>query len=154
MKAHPASGRLSSRRGDESPYGSPIVNATLWIAQGLLALVFLFSGSLKLVMPLKTLTDQLPLPGPFVRPLGVAEVLGAIGLILPWLMRMQPFLTPLAAGGLMIIMTGATALTLAGRSRRHCSRSSSASSPRSSPTDAGQAPWRPASHQHVAWNTL
>jgi len=90
------------------------MNAALWIVQGLLALIFLFAGSLKLIMPLKTLTAQLPLPGPFIRPLGVAEVLGAIGLILPGLIRIQPSPTPLAAGGLVIIMIGATVLTLAG----------------------------------------
>jgi len=54
------------------------------------------------------------LPGLFLRFLGVAEVLGAIGLILPGLLRIRPALTPLAAAGLVIIMIGATALTLAG----------------------------------------
>jgi hypothetical protein len=44
----------------------------------------------------------------------VAEVLGAIGLILPGLLRIRPGLTPLAAAGLVIIMIGATVLTLAG----------------------------------------
>ncbi len=86
----------------------------LWIAQGLLALIFLFSGGMKLVMPLEVLTEQMPLPGLFVRFIGVAEVLGAIGLILPGLLRIRPGLTPLAAAGLVIIMIGATVLTLAG----------------------------------------
>jgi hypothetical protein len=44
----------------------------------------------------------------------VAEVLGAMGLILPGLLRIRPGLTPLAAAGLTIIMIGATGLTLAG----------------------------------------
>jgi hypothetical protein len=57
---------------------------------------------------------QTPLPGLFVRFIGVAEVLGAIGLILPGLLRIQPGLTPLAAAGLLIIMIGAVVLTLAG----------------------------------------
>ncbi len=69
---------------------------------------------MKLVLPLKVLTAQMPLPGLFVRFIGVAEVLGAIGLILPGLLRIRPGLTPLAAAGLVIIMTGATVLTLAG----------------------------------------
>jgi uncharacterized membrane protein YphA (DoxX/SURF4 family) len=86
----------------------------LWIVQGLLALIFLFSGGMKLVLPLETLTAQMPLPGLFVRFLGAAEVLGAIGLILPGLLRIRPGLTPLAAVGLVIIMIGATVLTLAG----------------------------------------
>jgi uncharacterized membrane protein YphA (DoxX/SURF4 family) len=86
----------------------------LWIVQGLLALIFLFSGGMKLVQPLEVLTEQMPLPGLFVRFIGVAEVLGAIGLILPGLLRMRPGLTPLAAAGLVLIMSGATVLTLAG----------------------------------------
>jgi hypothetical protein len=56
----------------------------------------------------------LPLPGPFLRFIGVAEVLGAIGLILPGLLGIRPGLTPLAAAGLVIIMIGATGLNLAG----------------------------------------
>ena len=86
----------------------------LWIVQVLLALLFLFTGGIKLVLPLEVLTEQTPLPGLFVRFLGVAEVLGAIGLILPGLLRIRPSLTPLAACGLVIIMVGATTLTLAG----------------------------------------
>ncbi len=86
----------------------------LWIVQGLLALLFLLTGGIKLVLPLEVLTDQSPLSGWFVRFIGVAEVLGAIGLILPGLVGIRPGLTPLAASGLVIIMTGATALTVAG----------------------------------------
>ncbi len=86
----------------------------LWILQGLLALIFLFVGGMKLVLPLEVLTQQMPLPGLFMRFIGVAEVLGAIGLILPELLRIRPRLTPLAAAGLVIIMIGATVLTLAG----------------------------------------
>jgi uncharacterized membrane protein YphA (DoxX/SURF4 family) len=86
----------------------------LWIVQGLLALTFLFAGAMKLILPLEALTEQMPLPGLFMRFIGVAEVLGAIGLILPGLLRIRPGLTPLAAAGLVIIMSGATVLTLAG----------------------------------------
>jgi|SRR5437899_672403 len=86
----------------------------LWIVQGLLAALFLFTGGMKLVVPLEKLTGPVPLPGPFVRFIGVAEVLGALGLILPGLLRIRPALTPLAAAGLMIIMIGATVLTLVG----------------------------------------
>ena len=56
----------------------------------------------------------MPLPGLFMRFIGVAEVLGAIGLILPGLLRIRPGLAPLAAAGLVIIMIGATVVTLAG----------------------------------------
>ena len=90
------------------------MNYALWIVQALLAAIFLFSGGMKLILPLEELTGQMPLPGLFVRFIGVAEVLGAIGLILPGLLRIRPGLTPLAAAGLVIIMIGATVLTLAG----------------------------------------
>jgi len=86
----------------------------LWIVQGLLALLFLWAGGIKLVLPLEKLTGPVPLPGLFLRFIGVAEVLGAIGLILPGLLRIRPGLTPLAASGLVFIMIGATVLTLAG----------------------------------------
>lgn len=83
----------------------------LWTVQALLALVFLLSGGMKLALPLDVLAEQMPLPGLFARFLGVAETLGAIGLILPTLLRIRPGLTPLAAAGLTIIMAGATLLT-------------------------------------------
>ena len=91
----------------------------LWTVQGLLAALFLFAGGTKLILPIDVLTsmgspNQIPLPGWFVRFIGVAEVLGALGLILPGLLRIRPGLTPLAAAGLVIIMIGATVLTLAG----------------------------------------
>ncbi len=57
--------------------------------------------------------NQIPLPVWFVRFIGVVEVLGALGLILPGLLRIKPWLTPLAAAGLVIIMIGATALAVA-----------------------------------------
>ncbi|MGH7299663.1 MAG: DoxX family protein [Candidatus Rokuibacteriota bacterium] len=85
----------------------------LWILQGLLAALFLFAGGMKLVLPVEEMTKQVPLPGLFLRFIGVAELLGAIGLILPGLLHIRPGLTPLAAGGLVIIMTGATVVTLA-----------------------------------------
>ena len=84
----------------------------LWIIQGLLALVFMFAGVMKFVMPIEEMTKQVPLPGLFLRFIGVAEVLGAIGLILPGLLRIRPGLTPLAAAGLAIITVGATVVTL------------------------------------------
>jgi len=89
----------------------------LWIVQGLLAALFLFAGGTKLVLPLDVLMsmgspNQIHLPGWFVRFIGVVEVLGALGLILPGLLRIRPGLTPLAAAGLVIIMIGATVLTL------------------------------------------
>jgi hypothetical protein len=90
------------------------MNKALWIVQGVLALIFLFAGGVKLVLPLEVLTQQMPLPGLFLRFIAVAEVLGAIGLILPGLLGIRPGLTPLAAAGLVVIMIGATVVTLAG----------------------------------------
>ena len=91
------------------------MNIALWIAQGLLAAVFLFAGGIKLVMPIEEMMKQMPipLPGWFVQFTGIAEVLGPIGLILPWLLRIRPGLTPLAAAGLVIVMMGATVYNLA-----------------------------------------
>jgi len=86
----------------------------LWAVQGLLALLFLWAGGIKLILPLEQLTGPIPLPGWLVRFIGVAEVLGALGLILPGLLGIRPGLTPLAAVGLVVIMIGATAITLAG----------------------------------------
>ena len=90
------------------------VTSALWIVQGLLAALFLFAGGMKLVLPLDKLTGAVPVPGLFLRFIGVVEVLGALGLILPGLLRIRTGLTPLAASGLVIIMIGAIAVTLLG----------------------------------------
>ena len=91
-----------------------IKNYALWVVQWLLALLFLWAGGVKLVLPLEMLKGPVALPGLFVRFIGLAEALGAVGLILPWLLRIQPVLTPLAAAGLVIIMIGATMITQIG----------------------------------------
>ena len=90
----------------------------LWIIQAVLALLFLFAGGTKLVLPIDVMRsmgspNQIYLPGLFIRFIGVCEVLGALGLILPGLLRKRPGLTPLAAAGLAIIMIGATVVTFA-----------------------------------------
>lgn len=90
------------------------MNIVLWIIQGLLAALFLWAGGIKLVLPLDQLAGPIPLPGLLLRFIGVCEVLGALGLILPGLLRIRTGLTPLAAAGLAIIMIGATAITAAG----------------------------------------
>jgi len=94
------------------------MNAGLWILQGLLAAIFLFAGFTKLILPVEVLMsmgspNQIVLPGWFIKFIGAAEVLGAIGLILPRLLHIRPRLTPLAATGLVFIMIGATLLTFA-----------------------------------------
>lgn len=88
-------------------------HVALWTVQVVLALVFLMAGGTKLVMPVAELTKQSPLPGGFLRFIGVCEVLGAIGLILPGLLGIRRGLTPLAATGLVLIMIGAVVVTLA-----------------------------------------
>ena len=88
------------------------MNLALWIVQGLLAALFLWAGEFKLVAPVEEMTKQMALPGLFLRFIALCEVLGAIGLILPGVLRIRPGLTPLAAAGLVIIMIGATVLTL------------------------------------------
>jgi len=84
----------------------------LWAGQGVLAALFLFAGGMKLIVPADTLTaGPVALPVLFLRFIGFCEVVGAIGLILPGLFRIHRELTPLAAAGLVIIMTGATVVT-------------------------------------------
>ena len=84
----------------------------LWIVQILLALIFLFAGGAKLAMPAAQLTAGTPLPAIFLRFIGVAEIAGAFGLILPGALHIRPVLTPLAAACLTIIMIGATVVTV------------------------------------------
>ncbi len=89
-------------------------NVSLWIIQGVLAAMFLFAGGSKLVMS----AEQMATPGPiqfpvmFIRFIGVCELLGAIGMVVPWLTGIKPALTPLAGAGLVVIMIGATVVNL------------------------------------------
>ena len=89
------------------------MNRALWVVQALLAPLFLFAGGIKLTMPLEDLAAETGLPGALILFVSIAEVLGALGLILPGLLRIRSGLTPLAAAGLVIIMIGATVITLA-----------------------------------------
>ena len=65
-------------------------------------------------MPAAMLQGPVPLPEFFIRFIGIAEVSGALGLILPGLLRIRQGLTPLAGVGLVTIMSGATAITIEG----------------------------------------
>ena len=84
----------------------------LWVLQVLLGLLFVFAGGSKLVMPIEEMTKEVAMPGWFLRGIGVCELLGGLGLILPGLFRIRTGLTPLAAAGIVIIMIGATAVTV------------------------------------------
>ena len=87
------------------------MNLALWIVQVLLAALFLFAGGMKLVLPIADMTKDIAMPGAFLRFIGVVEVLGGLGLVLPGLTGIRTALTPLAAAGLVIIMIGATVLS-------------------------------------------
>jgi hypothetical protein len=93
-------------------------NTVLWIVQGLLAVMFLFAGGSKLVMTAAQMIEQgaavggMQPPIAFIRFIGVCELLGAIGVVVPWLTGIRPGLTPLAAAGLAVIMIGATVVNL------------------------------------------
>jgi len=89
------------------------VKYALWIVSGLLAALFLFAGGMKLVAPYEMLAESSPLPVLFVRFIGLAEVLGALGLILPAALRIRPRLAILAAIELAHVMLGAVLLTVA-----------------------------------------
>jgi uncharacterized membrane protein YphA (DoxX/SURF4 family) len=95
------------------------MNILLWIVQILLALLFLFAGGTKLVIPYDKLMEmgspnQVVLPALFIKFIGVVELLGGLGLVLPGLLRIKKGLTPLAAIGLTILMIGAVIITIAG----------------------------------------
>jgi len=88
-------------------------NRVLWTIQVLLAALFLFAGGYKLFAPADELAAAAPgMPIPFLRFIATMECLGALGLILPGLFGIMQFLTPLAAGGLVIIMIGAVVVTV------------------------------------------
>jgi uncharacterized membrane protein YphA (DoxX/SURF4 family) len=85
------------------------VKSMLWVAQSLLAALFLFSGVMKSTQSAQKLvtggqTGVEGLPQALIRFIGIAEILGAAGLVLPVLMNVMPGLTPLAAIGLGLIM--------------------------------------------------
>lgn len=95
---------MSTRRGSR---------IALWVVQGLLAALFLFAGGFKLATPAAELARAAaPLSAGFLKFIGVCEVLGGLGLVLPGIFRIRLGLTPLAAVGLVIIMIGAVAVTV------------------------------------------
>jgi len=93
------------------------MNILLWIIQILLALLFLFAGGTKFYYTIEQMRalgppNQILFPGWFIHFIGVCEILGALGLVLPGLFRTKQHLTALAATGLTIIMIGAIVVTV------------------------------------------
>jgi uncharacterized membrane protein YphA (DoxX/SURF4 family) len=88
------------------------MNITLWIIAAVLAVVFLAAGAMKLTQPKHKLAasgqgwvDSFSAGA--VKAIGTAEILGALGLILPALLNIAPVLVPIAATGLFVLMIGA-----------------------------------------------
>lgn len=90
------------------------MNFLLWLLQILLGLLFLFAGAVKLITPYEEMRKNMPveLPYWFLLFIGVCEILGGLGLVLPWLHNIRRWLTPLAAVLLAVIMAGAAALSV------------------------------------------
>lgn len=89
------------------------LNRWLWTAQTLTAILFLFAGSMKFIMSAEQMRQgPISLPIGFLHFIGVCECLGALGLLLPGLLRFGTKLTPLAAAGLTIIMIGAVSVSV------------------------------------------
>lgn len=105
-----ASPRSRTTRNRRFRFGS--ATTRLWASQVFLAVVFAFAGISKLVMPAETLAEG-GLSIAFLRFIGLCEAAGALGLVLPGILRIARGLTPLAAAGLAIIMGGAAVLTAA-----------------------------------------
>jgi putative oxidoreductase len=87
------------------------MNIVLWVLQGLMALLFLLAGIMKALRPLAEVRKRMSwandLPAWFVRGIGIAEILGALGLILPAFTGILPWLTVAAAAGLVILLLSA-----------------------------------------------
>jgi len=92
------------------------MNIALWIAQALLAAIMVAAGAPKLLLPRARLAEKMSgtkdAPAALVRLLGLAELRGAVGLILPRLTGIAPILTPIAAACLLLILIGALATKL------------------------------------------
>jgi len=84
------------------------MNTALWIAQGVLGAMMIMAGMMKSTQPKEKLAPNLPWVKDYsagmVKFVGVSELLGGIGLIVPWLTGILPVLTPVAAIGIGIIM--------------------------------------------------
>lgn len=90
------------------------MNVGLWVLQVFLGLFMaLASGVPKLIVPIEQLPMPIPIPEPLLMAIGVLEIAGGLGLILPGLFKIRPGLTPLAGAGLGLIAIGGMAYQLA-----------------------------------------
>lgn len=85
------------------------MNTVLWITQGLLAVTFFYSGIMKSTRSEQWLithgqTGVVGLPAISIKLIGITELLGVLGLILPWALNMVRILTPISALGFALIM--------------------------------------------------
>jgi hypothetical protein len=89
----------------------PQMQLALWIASGLLAFAMLSAGAAKLVTPRVKLMEKMKWAKTWndgnVKLLGLAEVVGAVGLVVPQVTGILPILTPIAAACLVVLMIGA-----------------------------------------------
>lgn len=92
---------LSASSHPASSSRSKVLHVSLWVAQVLLAVVFGMIGLMKTTLPID---PAMGMPDALVRFIGTAELLGALGMILPAASRIRPVLTPLAAVGLLTVM--------------------------------------------------
>ncbi len=87
------------------------MNTALWIVQGIVAFMFLMVGAMKIMQPYEKMKEMMAWVEDFspaqVKGIGVLEMMGALGVILPWALGLYTFLTPLAALGLSFVMVGA-----------------------------------------------
>lgn len=91
-----------------------VTNRAVWTVQSLLALLFVFAGSVKFLMPPEKMQGPIALPLGFIYFIGAMEVLGGLGLVLPGIFRIRTELTTIAAIGLLTIMSGATTISILG----------------------------------------
>lgn len=96
----------------DSKKPSKALHTTLWVTQILLAASLIWAAMMKLFQPVETLAAMWPWAGQvsvaLVKMTGIVDLLGGIGLILPSLIRIRPQLTPVTAGGIVILMVCAT----------------------------------------------
>ena len=90
------------------------MNAIFWVLQIFFGIVFVFHGAVMVSPPAsqRERFSKVPYPRRFLQRIGILEVLGAVGLVLPWWLGILPILTPLAAIGLAIILLGAANMHL------------------------------------------